>query len=72
MAMAKQPGENSRFTDLIDEPVERLLSPIRGYENKPLLPLTETVKSISGFFDEIQDYVYVALHNSQNPADDLT
>jgi hypothetical protein len=72
MAMAKQPSENSRFTDLIDEPVERLLSPIRGYEDKPLLPLTETVKPISGFFDEIQDYVYVALHNCLNPPDDLT
>jgi hypothetical protein len=72
MAMAKQPGENSRFTDLIDEPVERLLSPIRGYEDKSLLPLTETIKPIAGFFDEIQDYVYVALHNCQNPPDDLT
>jgi hypothetical protein len=55
MAMGKQPGENSRFTDLIDEPVEHLLSPIRGYEDKPLLPLAETVKPISGVFDGIQD-----------------
>jgi hypothetical protein len=72
MAMAKQSGENSRFTDLIDEPVERLLSPIRGYEDESLLPLTETVEPISGFFDEIEDYVYVALNNCQNPSDDLT
>jgi hypothetical protein len=71
MAMGGQSSENSRFTDLIDEPVDRLLSPIRGYEEKSLLPLTEAVKPISGFFDEIQDYVYVALHNCQNPPDEL-
>jgi hypothetical protein len=53
MAMAKQPGENSRFTDLIDEPVERLLSPSREYENKSLLPLIETIKPISGLFVQI-------------------
>ncbi len=64
--------EDSRYTDLNDEPVDRLLSPIRGYEDKPLLPLTEAVKTISGFFNEIQDYVFVALHNCQNPVDDLT
>ena len=72
MAMSMQSGENSRFTDLYDEPVDRLLSPIKGYEDKPLLPLTETIKPISGFFNEIEDNVFVALHNCQNPADDLT
>jgi hypothetical protein len=65
-------GQNSRFTDLCDEPVDRLLSPIRGYEDKPLVSLAEAVKPISGFFDEIEDYVYVALHNCQNPPDELT
>ena len=64
--------ENSRYTDLCDEPVDRLLSPIKGYENKSLLPLNETVKPISRCFKEIEDYVYVALHNCQNPADGLT
>jgi hypothetical protein len=72
MAMLIQSGENSRYTDLKDEPVDRLLSPIRGYEDQRLLPLTETIKPISGFFNDIQDYVFVALHNCQNPTDDLT
>jgi hypothetical protein len=71
MAMAKQPGDNSRFTDLIDEPVDHLLSPIKGYQDKPLLPLTEAIKPVSTFFDEIEDNVYVALHNCQNPPDEL-
>ena len=72
MAMAIVPDESSRFTDLCNEPVDRLLSPIKGYEDKSFLSLTETIKPISRFFKEIEDYVYVALHNCQNPADGLT
>ena len=72
MAMSKQSNTDSRFTDLRDEPVDRLLSPIRGYEDEPLVPLTESVKPVSGFFHEIEDYVYVATHNCLNPADGLT
>lgn len=72
MAMAIESDENSRFTDVFDEPVDRLLSPIRGYEHKQLVPLAETVQPISGFFNNIEDYIYVATHNCQNPADDLT
>ncbi len=64
-------NENSRISDLFDEPVDRLLTPIKGYEDQPLLPLTETIKPISSFFHEIKDYTFVALHNSQNPADGL-
>jgi hypothetical protein len=72
MAMAMQSNESSRFTDLLDEPVDHFLSPIRGYEDKPLVPLSETINPIEGFFNDIQDYVYVALRNCENPADDLT
>jgi hypothetical protein len=72
MAKAMISDENSRFTDLFDEPVDRLLSPIRGYQNRPLLSLTETIKPISNLFYEIEDYVYVALHNCQKPNDELT
>jgi hypothetical protein len=72
MAMSTQSGENSRYTDLKDEPIDRLLSPIGGYEDKPLVSLAETVKPIATFFNDIQDYVYVALHNCQNPTDNLT
>ncbi len=48
--MAMTSSENSRFTDLGDEPVDCLLSPIQDYENKSLLSLIETVKAISSFF----------------------
>ncbi len=72
MAMATESNESSRFTDLSDEPVDHLLAPIKGYEDQSLLPLTETINPIEGFLKDIQDYVYIALHNSQDPADDLT
>jgi hypothetical protein len=66
-----QSGEISRVSDLSDEPVDRLLVPIRGYENQPLLPLNETIKPISKLFNRIEDYVFIALHNCQNPTDGL-
>ncbi|CAF1106788.1 unnamed protein product [Rotaria sordida] len=72
MAKAKEPSDKSRFTDLYDEPVSHLLSPIKGYEKKPLVTLAEAIAPVSGYFDEIEDNVLVALHNCQKPADDLT
>jgi hypothetical protein len=72
MATAMEFNESSRFTDLLDEPVDHLLAPIRGYQDQLLLPLPETMNPIWGFFSDIKEYVFVALHNSQNPADDLT
>ncbi len=70
--MAIQSGERSRFTDLCDARVDHLLSPIKGYQDKTLVSLSEAIQSISPFFNEIEDNVFVALHNCQNPADDLT
>ncbi len=64
-------GENSRFSDVCDEPVDHLLIPIKGYQEKELVPLIEAIKPISGFFNGIEDNVFVALHNCQNPADGL-
>ncbi|CAF3846848.1 unnamed protein product, partial [Rotaria sp. Silwood1] len=72
MAKAGNVGNRSRFTDVYSEPVDRLLSPIKGYQNKPLVSLMETIEPVSGFFDEIEDNVKVALHNCRNPADGLT
>ncbi|CAF3043452.1 unnamed protein product [Rotaria sp. Silwood2] len=66
-----QPGDKSRFTDLYNEPVDHLLSPIRGYQDKPLVSLTQAIEPVSGFFNEIEDDIFVALHNCQNPADEL-
>ena len=59
-------------TDLANEPVDHLLISIEGYEDEPLLPLNETIKSISQLFNDIQNSISVALHHCQKPADDLT
>jgi hypothetical protein len=64
--------EKSRNSDVCGEPVDRLLTPIRGYEDKPLVPLAKAIEPIANSFNDIQDYVYVALHNCQNPTDDQT
>ncbi|CAF3699052.1 unnamed protein product [Rotaria sp. Silwood1] len=71
MAKAMQSGDKSRFTDLYNEPVDHLLSPIKGYQDKPLVTLPEAIEPVAGFFNEIEDNVFVALHNCQNPADGL-
>ena len=63
MAMAS--NRTSRFTDLADEPVDHLLSPIKGYQDKPLVSLTEATQPIAAFFNELEDNVFVALHNCQ-------
>jgi hypothetical protein len=55
----------------MNEPVDRYLSPIRGYEDQPLIPLIESIKPISRFFNDIEAYVKTALHNCRNPADGL-
>jgi len=44
MAMAMKSTERYLFTDIFDEPVDRFLSPIRGYENESLVSLTEAKK----------------------------
>lgn len=60
--MSIQGSENSRFSDLSDEPIDHLLSPIEGYENLPLLSLSESVKPVAEFFNEIEDNVFVAFY----------
>ncbi|CAF1006697.1 unnamed protein product [Adineta steineri] len=72
MAKSMKSSKNSRFTDLSDEPIDHLLCPIKGYQDQPLVSLIESIKPICEFFNEIQDNIYVALHNCQERKDDLT
>ncbi|CAF2955739.1 unnamed protein product [Rotaria sp. Silwood2] len=71
MAKALTLSNRSRYTDVYDEPVDGLLAPIKGYQDKPLVSLAEAIEPVSGFFNEIEDNIQVALHNCQNPADGL-
>ncbi len=67
-----QSNESSRFTDICNEPIDHILSSINYYQDKPLIPLIESVKPICGFFNRIEDYVFAALRNCSNPSDGLT
>ncbi len=49
MSMSMEYGENCRFIDICEEPVDCLLSLIKGYEDKEVVSLTESVKPISIF-----------------------
>ncbi|CAF3801180.1 unnamed protein product [Rotaria sp. Silwood1] len=65
-------SKKSRFSDINNEPIDHLLTPISGSLDKPLVPLLEAVKPLSEFFNELENYVFVALHNCQSPVDGLT
>ncbi|CAF4628124.1 unnamed protein product, partial [Didymodactylos carnosus] len=62
----------SRFTDIPGEPVYKSLIPIKGYNDKPIVSLTEAVKSVEHLFEDLQDYVKLSLQNCKKPAEGLT
>jgi hypothetical protein len=71
MASGKNPAV-SRFTDLLDEPVTRLLAPITDYQDVALVTLEESLKPVIHLFDGIETNASIAKKNSQNPADGLS
>ncbi|CAF1246630.1 unnamed protein product [Didymodactylos carnosus] len=62
----------SRYTDIKEEPVGKLLVPIKDYDTEQLLPLEEAVAPITHLFIDLEEYVYIAKHNCQQPEDGLT
>jgi hypothetical protein len=74
MAKGMTHGPNladSRYTDFRDEPVTRLLAPITGYQDMPLLTLEESVEPVSHLFDGIEGNVWVSKENCKNSVDGL-
>ncbi len=61
----------SRYTDIKEEPVGKLLTPIGGYQNEPLLALEETLSPVSHFFIDLEQDIWIAKYNCQNPEDSL-
>ena len=62
----------SRYTDLSGEPIDRLLVPIKGYQEKPLVSLEEATKPISHLFQNLEENIWIAKQNCRNPLNDLT
>lgn len=63
---------NSRYTDIIDEPVTKLLALISGYEKYNLVSLEESIAPIASLFDDIEGNAWVAKQNCPKPVDGLT
>lgn len=65
-------GKTSRYSDFYQEPIDHLLTPIKGFDDRPLLQLTGAIESVAHCFYEIHDYVNVALTNCENPREGLS
>ncbi|CAF3911731.1 unnamed protein product [Adineta steineri] len=62
----------ARVSDIVKEP-QKMLMPIRGYEEMPIVPLEEAVAPLISILPEIQDYAYVAKQRCESvPPNDLT
>ncbi len=62
---------NSRFKDLLGEPL-RMLLPIQGYENMPLVPLEEAVFPLISLVPQIKRMVHIVKERCDDPQDGLT
>ncbi|CAF4112214.1 unnamed protein product, partial [Adineta steineri] len=66
------PQQFTRVSDIVKEP-QKMLMPIRGYEEMPIVSLEEAVAPLISILPEIQDYAYVAKERCEFvPPDDLT
>lgn len=60
-----------RFIDADKEPI-KTLTPIEGYEKKPLVSLEDAVAEIEPSIHNLKTMVWTAKRNSRNPLDGLT
>ncbi|CAF5027307.1 unnamed protein product [Rotaria sp. Silwood1] len=60
-----------RVTDFSSLP-KRMLAPIEGYENMPLVTIEEAVKPLVKIVPKVERNVHIVKENCRNPADGLT
>jgi hypothetical protein len=60
-----------RFADVGTVP-QRMLAPIEGYENTPIVTLEEAVKPLVSIVPKVERNVYLVKENCKNPEDGLT
>ena len=60
-----------RFVDVAAEP-RRMLLPIQGYENMPLVSLEKAVISLASLIPDVKQMVWIAKQNCAHPKDGLT
>jgi hypothetical protein len=61
----------ARFLDVGEEPTQ-VLTPIEGYEKKPLVSLEESTQQIKNLLHDIDKMLWITKCNSTKPANDLT
>jgi hypothetical protein len=66
------PTRITRFTDANYEPVAQDRAPLKGFEDAPIVPLEDTLKRVSTFFNRIEEEAWVAKENCQQPKEGLT
>ncbi|CAF1393994.1 unnamed protein product [Didymodactylos carnosus] len=71
--MALKPADtHQRFTDVQYEP-NKLLLPVSGYQNTPLVSLEQAIEPVKDLIDEdVSTKVYIAKRNCKTPKDGLT
>ncbi len=60
-----------RFLDAREEPVYKVLIPIKGYQRAPVVSLNDALEPIAQFFTEIDDIIWVAKQNCEKPKEGL-
>ncbi|CAF1295874.1 unnamed protein product [Didymodactylos carnosus] len=66
-----EPKSKLRYFDLAQE-LTKMLLPIEGYEQSPLLQLEEAVEPLTKIVDDLQRRVYISKLNCKNPTNGLT
>lgn len=62
---------NQRFLD-VDQEQQKMFVPIEGYQGSPLVSLERAVEPLVDLLPEIMRKVWIAKHNCQTPAENLT
>ena len=65
------PNTDLRFADL-GTPPKRMLAPLDGYENMPVVSLEEAVQPLVDIVPKVERNVFVVKQNCQQPKDGLT
>ncbi|CAF1534511.1 unnamed protein product, partial [Adineta steineri] len=71
MAQATHSHASNRFLDADKEP-NKMLLPIEGYENYPLVSLEEAVEPLKLLLHDLDVMVMISKRNSRKPKDGLT
>ena len=62
----------TRFTDVHNEPVSKVLAPIADYEMKPLVSLEQAIEPVAQFFNGIEANTLMAKEKCLQPKEGLT